>query len=236
MNTILHKAESRGSADYGWLKTSYTFSFANYYDPTRIHFGTLRVLNDDWIAGGQGFGKHPHDNMEIITIMLSGELEHKDSMGHISVLKENEVQVMTAGTGITHSEYNHLPNVPVQLLQIWVFPEKQNLAPGYDQKKFDPELRKNQWQLLVSPNIDNSLTIHQNAFFSIAKLDDKAEIIYTLHQKNNGVYAFIISGSVVIAGIDLNKRDGLGIWDFEQLSLKANEFSEILIIEVPMHI
>jgi redox-sensitive bicupin YhaK (pirin superfamily) len=236
MNTILHKANTRGRADHGWLKTNYTFSFADYYDPERVNFGTLRVLNDDFIDGGMGFGKHPHDNMEIVTIMLDGELKHGDSMGHTQVLKKNEVQVMSAGTGIFHSEYNNLPDKPLRLLQIWVFPEHKNIQPRYDQKEFDPKARINEWQTIAAPTPDNgALEIKQNAWFSMGALDKGKNLDYALHNNKNGIYIFVIEGSVYTAeNILLNQRDGLGIWDTQSVSFKASENAEILVIEMPM--
>ena len=236
MKTIIHKAESRGHASHGWLDTYHTFSFADYFNQERIHFGTLRVLNDDWIAGGAGFGQHPHDNMEIITVMLEGELKHGDSMGHTQVLLENEVQVMSAGTGIFHSEANNLPDKPVRLLQIWIFPAERNIIPRYDQRAFDPLLRKNQWQLLAGPNPANGeLEIKQKAWFSRIDLSANNEITYPLYTCHNGVYLFVISGSVKFDGDhQLQTRDGAGIWEADSVKLDALEDSEVLAIEVPM--
>jgi quercetin 2,3-dioxygenase len=236
MKTIIHKANTRGHADYGWLKTNYTFSFANYYDPDRIHFGTLRVLNDDYIAGSMGFGKHPHDNMEIVTIMLEGELRHSDSMGHTQVLHQNEVQVMSAGTGIFHSEENNLGDKPVRLLQIWVYPERKNIQPRYDQKEFDPKARINQWQTLVAPSPQNGeLEIKQNAWFSITALEQGKTMNYTLHNNKNGVYLFLMNGKVALSeDVKLEQRDGAGIWDTPSISIEATEQSEVLAIEIPM--
>jgi redox-sensitive bicupin YhaK (pirin superfamily) len=235
MKTILHKAGSRGHADHGWLNTHHTFSFANYYDPARVHFGTLRVLNDDWIAGGGGFGRHPHDNMEIVTIVLEGELEHKDSMGHTMVIHTDEVQVMSAGTGIFHSEYNSKPDIPVQLLQIWVFPEKKNIKPRYDQKSFDPAGRVNKWQFLVSPDDQGALQVSQQARFSRITLDESTTAAYSLHANDHGAYVFVIDGQVDIEGYTLEKRDGLGISEVSSFTLNAGKKSEILVIEVPMN-
>lgn len=236
MKTVIHKAATRGHANHGWLDTHYTFSFADYYNPERVHFGVLRVLNDDHIDGGGGFGRHPHDNMEIITIVLEGELEHKDSMGHTEVIRPNEVQVMSAGTGIFHSEYNHDPEKPVQLLQIWVFPEKKDITPRYEQKMFKPEERKNKWQTLVSPTEYQGLTIKQHAFFSRISLDKNCSSGYKLMNSKNGMYLFIIDGSVELSGeIILNRRDGIGISDTPAISLKAMADSDILLMEIPMH-
>lgn len=233
MKTILHKADTRGHADYGWLHTNYTFSFANYYDPERVHFGALRVLNDDAIDGGMGFGRHPHDNMEIVTIPLEGELIHKDSMNHSQVLKNTEVQVMSAGTGIFHSEYNNHPQTTLKLLQIWVLPKKNNVQPRYDQKEFDPALRHNKWQQLVSPDKEG-LWLNQDAWFSRANLDPGISLGYTLHNSQHGVYVFIIEGGVQINSINLNRRDGIGIWETPEITISATKASDVLLMEVPM--
>ena len=233
MQSIIHTAESRGGADHGWLKTRFTFSFAGYHDSSRVHFGSLRVLNDDWIQGGSGFDKHPHDNMEIVTIMLKGELRHGDSMGHTEVLKPDEVQVMTAGAGIYHSEHNNLPDTPIELFQIWVFPREKNLEPRYDQMWFDPEARKNKWQTLVAPDIDNALLINQDAWFSRTLIQKGEALSYSFYGEKQGAYLFVIEGSVTVGNLELNKRDGAGIWDTRELSILANEDSDILVIEVP---
>jgi quercetin 2,3-dioxygenase len=234
MKTIFHKASSRGHANHGWLDTRHTFSFADYYDPDRVHFGTLRVLNDDRVEAGEGFGRHPHDNMEIVSIVLEGALEHKDSMGHTQVLHTNEVQVMSAGTGIFHSEYNAFADIPVHFLQIWVFPEKKNITPRYEQKAFDPDARLNQWQLLVSPDDPESLSLNQEARFSRISLDESVSGKYMLHKEGHGAYIFVIDGEVEIEGHLLEKRDGLGVTEMSSFSLKARKKSEVLVIEVPM--
>lgn len=234
-NTIIHKASTRGYADHGWLKTNHTFSFANYYNNERVHFGMLRVLNDDWIEGGMGFGTHPHDNMEIITIPLSGGLAHKDSMGNSSIIQHGEVQVMSAGTGITHSEFNAHETEPVSLLQIWVYPNQKEVKPRYDQIKLELSDRKNKLQQILSPNPDDAgVWIYQNAWFHLADMDNGIELQYPLKQNGNGVYAFIIKGDVTINGESLSERDGMGIWDIEKLDMKANSQAEILLMEVPM--
>ncbi|MFC2101648.1 pirin family protein [Bacteroidota bacterium] len=233
MQITIHKSDSRGKADYGWLKTRYTFSFASYHDPSRVHFGSLRVLNDDWIDGGKGFDTHPHDNMEIVTIMISGELNHGDSMGHTEILKSDEVQVMTAGSGIFHSERNNLPSTPIKLFQIWVFPREKNLEPRYDQRWFDPEERKNRWQVLVAPDNTDALMINQDAWFSRASLQKGNQLSYSLHGEKQGIYLFVIKGSIEVDGIELNERDGAGIWDTSEVNLSATEDSDILVIEVP---
>jgi len=236
-NTIIHKAESRGDADHGWLHSRHTFSFANYYDPERMHFGALRVLNDDYVAAGRGFGTHPHDNMEIVSIPLEGDLEHKDSMGNVSVIRHGDVQVMSAGTGITHSEYNYSKETPVKFLQIWVFPNKQNVKPRYDQITPDPSQRHNKFQQIVSPNAgDEGVWIHQDAWFHMGKFDKDFSLDYILKKNDNGVYAFVLKGDVTINGTTMNKRDALGIWNTDRISLKADSHdAEILLMEVPMN-
>jgi len=236
MNYIIHKADSRGTADHGWLSTFHTFSFADYYDPDRVHFGALRVLNDDIIAGGTGFGHHPHNNMEIVTIILEGEVKHTDSMGHEQVLREHEVQTMSAGTGIIHSEMNNLPDKPAKLLQIWVLPEKKNTSPRYSQKSFDPLKSKNRWQLLAGPApVNEELEIRQRAWFQITELDKNHQINYEMHDVGNGVYFFNISGKISLAGdLILENRDGAGVTETEKLNLEALENSKLLAIEIPM--
>lgn len=235
-NYTLHKAETRGNADHGWLKTNHTFSFANYYDPSRIHFGMLRVLNDDLVEGGMGFGMHPHDNMEIITIPLKGALAHKDSMGNSSVITAGEIQVMSAGTGIYHSEFNASPTDFVELLQIWVFPNKKEVSPRYDQIKLNPEDSKNQYQQILSPSEnDEGVWIHQDAWFHLAEFEKDFESIYQLKKSGNGLYVFVIEGSVNMGDITLNKRDGLGITETNEIKIKSNETgTKVLLMEVPM--
>lgn len=236
MEFTLHKAESRGFADHGWLKSAHTFSFANYYNPERIHFGVLRVLNDDYVAPGMGFGMHPHENMEIISIPLSGELEHKDSMGNISTIKKGDVQVMSAGTGINHSEYNPNEKEPVTFLQIWVIPNKKNVTPRYDQISLNIEDRNNKLQQILSPNPNNEgVWIHQNAWFNIGKFDINHKETYTLHNQNNGVYLFLLEGRLSVNGQELTKRDGLGIRKANEINLNSLENNtEVLLMEVPL--
>ena len=236
-NQLIHKAATRGHADHGWLRTNHTFSFADYYNPERVHFGALRVLNDDYIAGGMGFGTHPHDNMEIITIPLEGDLEHKDSMGNGTVIKHGDVQVMSAGTGITHSEYNHNKTKPVQLLQIWVFPNKRNVTPRYDQITLDVNQRHNKLQQILSPSSDDEgVWIHQDAWFHIGRFDENFETTYTWKKQGNGVYVFVIKGDITVNGTALNERDGSGIWNTDTMTIQANSANaELLIMEVPMH-
>ena len=234
-NTILHKADTRGDANHGWLHSRHTFSFANYYDPERVNFGMLRVLNDDIVEAGKGFGTHPHDNMEIISIPLEGDLEHKDSMGNVSLIKHGDVQVMSAGTGITHSEYNKNEDKLVKFLQIWVIPDKQNVKPRYDQITLNVADRHNKFQQILSPNSDDEgVWIYQNAWFHLAKFDKGFSADYTLKAKGNGVYAFILSGGLTINNQELKSRDGFGIWDVDKLSVKANSDTEFLLMEVPM--
>jgi hypothetical protein len=234
--TVLHKADSRGDANHGWLHSKHTFSFANYHNPERLHFGVLRVLNDDYVAEGMGFGTHPHDNMEIISIPLEGDLEHKDSMGNIAVIKHGDVQVMSAGSGITHSEYNRNKDNPVKFLQIWVFPNKRNVEPRYDQITLDIAHRHNNLQQIVSPNAnDDGVWIHQDAWFHLGKFDKDFTIDYSIKKSGNGVYVFVLKGDISINEISLNERDGLGIWETDKISLKANSSkAEVLLMEVPM--
>lgn len=235
MKSILHRAETRGHANHGWLDTYHTFSFANYHHPERVHFGVLRVLNDDRVAPGRGFGTHPHDNMEIISIPLAGALEHKDSMGNTHVIRKNDVQVMSAGTGVFHSEYNQSGDQEVRFLQIWVFPKERNIRPRYDQLTLQEKDRHNKWQLIVSPrNAGNGMWINQDAYFSIATLDAGKELDYRLHQPGNGVYAFIIEGNISIGDQALHRRDGMGLWDTDSIRVKAESQAEVLLMEVPM--
>jgi redox-sensitive bicupin YhaK (pirin superfamily) len=234
-NTILHKAETRGDANHGWLHSKHTFSFANYYNPERMHFGVLRVLNDDTVAAGMGFGTHPHDNMEIISIPLEGDLEHKDSMGNVTVIKNGDIQIMSAGTGIQHSEYNKSKDNQVKFLQIWVLPNKKNVTPRYDQITLISEDRHNKLQQIVSPNADNEgVWINQNAWFHLGKFDKGISTDYTIKSKGNGLYIFNLSGTLEVNNQVLNTRDGFGIWDIEKVTLKANTDAEFLIMEVPM--
>jgi hypothetical protein len=238
MKTQIYKASERGTADYGWLKANYSFSFANYYNPKAINFGALRVLNDDIIAGGMGFGTHPHDNMEIISIPLKGALKHRDSMSEKWIsLQTGEVQVMSAGTGIQHSEMNNSPNEEVNLFQLWIIPNQQNVAPKYNQKVFEAANRKNKLQVLVSSIDDEnerSLKIHQNAQISRLDLDQNQPFTYNLISEANGVYVMVINGEISIANETLKKRDAIGIEQTSSIDLKAIKQSEILFIEVPM--
>ncbi|MBX7205071.1 MAG: pirin family protein [Bacteroidia bacterium] len=234
-NSIIHKAESRGHADHGWLDTHHTFSFASYYNPERMHFGVLRVLNDDIVESGMGFGTHPHDNMEIISIPLSGDLEHKDSMNNVAVIKQGDIQIMSAGTGIYHSEYNRNKDRSVNFLQIWVFPKERNITPRYDQKTFSLENRINKFQQIVSPAGEaEGIDINQDAWFNLIHLKNNFATNYTIKRKGNGVYAFVIEGSVTIDNQILNKRDGMGIWETDQISIQSAGDAELLLMDVPM--
>ena len=236
MKKIFHPASSRGAADHGWLQAKHSFSFANYYDSERVQFGALRVLNDDIIAPGMGFGTHPHDNMEIITIPLNGTLEHKDSMDNIGVIETDEIQVMSAGSGVYHSEYNKNKDQSVSLLQIWVFPNKKNVTPRYDQKNIKDLKKVNSFYPIVTPNQNGpGMWIHQDAWFHLGEFDKETRINYNINKKGNGVYAFLIEGSVQIDGESLEKRDALGIWDTEKFELLANQNSRVLLIEVPLN-
>ena len=235
MKTIVHKANTRGHANHGWLDSYHTFSFAHYYQPDRVNFGALRVLNDDVVDGGRGFGKHPHDNMEIVSIPLQGDLEHQDSMGNVAVIRQNDVQIMSAGTGIYHSEYNKNADSKVNFLQIWVFPKERNIKPRYEQRTFKPEDRVNKLQQIVSAKKDDEgVWINQDAFFYLGNLKSGFTTELPISRKENGVYAFVLNGDVTINGQALNKRDGLGIWDVDKVSVKADTDSEILLMDVPM--
>lgn len=236
-NTVLHKAETRGHANHGWLNSYHTFSFANYYNPERVHFGALRVLNDDTVAAGMGFGTHPHDNMEIISIPLEGDLEHKDNIGNTTVIRNGDIQVMSAGTGVQHSEYNKNRDQLVKFLQIWVYPNQRNVQPRYDQISLNAADRKNQLQQIISPNADDAgVWIHQDAWFHLADFDAGKTAEYQIHKAGNGVYAFVLKGDVSINGQALSTRDGLGIWDVDQFSIEASSDAEFLLMEVPMEL
>ncbi len=236
-NTVIHKANTRGFANHGWLQSYHSFSFANYYNPERVQFGALRVLNDDSVAAGMGFGTHPHDNMEIISIPLEGDLQHKDSMGNVAVIKNGDVQVMSAGTGIAHSEMNKSTDKPVKFLQIWVFPNKRNVTPRYGQVTLNEIDRHNRFQQIVSPNEgSDGVWIHQNAWFHLGKFDQGQSVNYELKKKGNGVYIFVLSGDAVVDGNDLSKRDAIGIWNTENISFKINSDSEVLLMEVPIEV
>ncbi|MGB5236938.1 MAG: pirin family protein [Flavobacteriaceae bacterium] len=235
MRTVVHRADSRGYADHGWLQSYHSFSFASYHNPERMHFGVLRVLNDDKVAPGKGFGTHRHDNMEIISIPLEGDLAHKDSMGNEAIIREGDVQVMSAGTGIAHSEYNKNQDKEVKFLQIWVFPNTKNVAPRYDQISVRDIATTNEFYQVLSPSAeDQGVWIHQNAWFHLGQIEKGKSVKYTLKDKQNGVYAFVLEGEVEIEGEKLRTRDGFGIWDVEEISVNSTSKSRILLMEVPM--
>lgn len=236
MKTLLFNASDRGSGDYGWLKPNYYFSFGQYHDPSKVHFGMLRVLNDDFIAGGGAFPTHPHDNMEIVTIPFTGALKHKDSTGGEGIIKAGDIQIMSAGSGVQHSEANESATDPVTLFQIWVFPKERNIKPRYDQKTFDINERVNKWQTIVSPiEADNALWINQDARFSLTHLEKGKEISYSTAFADNGVFLVVIDGSVKAGGQVLNKRDALGISETDSFTLTAEADSSLLAIEIPMN-
>lgn len=236
MKSVFHPSNERGQANHGWLNAKHSFSFAGWYDPEKVHFGALRVLNDDTVAPSMGFSKHPHDNMEIITIPLQGGVFHKDSMGHGELISEGEIQVMSAGTGIYHSEMNGSHNAPLKLFQIWIFPNKRNVEPRYDQFKIDYTKMENKFLQLVSPNKeDTGSWIHQDAWISMIDLHKDHNQTYYLHSPNNGVYLMNINGNFSVNENSLSERDAIGIWETEELLLTSNENSRILLIEVPMN-
>jgi quercetin 2,3-dioxygenase len=235
MKTILYPANERGTVHYDWLQAKHSFSFGQWHNPEKVHFGALRVLNDDIIKGGTGFPTHPHDNMEIITIPLQGALQHKDSTGGQGIINKYDIQIMSAGSGVEHSEFNASATDEVNLLQLWIFAKEKNITPRYDQKTFDSKLRKNKWQTIVSNTIHNdTLWINQDAILSLTTLEATKKLEYTISMETSGVYLFIINGSIKINDIDLNKRDAIGLYDLKNFSINANEDAEILLIEVPM--
>lgn len=234
MKIISHAADRRGHISLGWLDSHHSFSFGNYYDPEKVHFGMLRVLNDDIIAGGSGFGNHPHDNMEIVSIPLEGAIEHKDSTGRHAIIKENDVQIMSAGTGIKHSEYNYYQDRETNFLQVWVIPKKRNIEPQYNQKTFDPAKRINLFQTIVAPDDENAVWINQDAWFSLSRIKSSIALDYKVKKPGNGVYVFVIDGSITVNDQTLFKRDGLGIWDVDSVAVSAGTDAELLLIDVPM--
>ncbi len=237
MKTIVHKSDTRGHAIHGWLDTHHTFSFANYYNPERMHFGVLRVLNDDIVSPGKGFGTHPHDNMEIISVPLEGALEHKDNMGNISIIRQGDIQVMSAGSGVFHSEYNQSLEKEVNFLQIWLMPGKKNVKPRYDQISIRDIERKNSFYQILSPNPeDDGVWIHQDAWFHMGDFEEGHRELYTLKAPRNGVYIFVLEGSLDIEGIKLDKRDGLGIWETQSIAVLAKSAVKLLLMEIPMNI
>ena len=234
-NTVLHKADTRGHADHGWLNAYHSFSFASWYNPDRIQFGMLRVLNDDTVAPGMGFGTHPHDNMEIITIPLEGDLAHKDSMGNAATIKTGDVQVMSAGTGIQHSEFNPNADQRTTLFQIWVFPKVRNVEPRYQQITLDTTEQKNNFAQILSPNPDDAgVWIHQDAWFHLADFEAGYTKTYELKKEGNGLYVFVISGTITVDGQELETRDGIGINEFKTLDFKATTDAKFLLMEIPM--
>lgn len=236
MKTVFHKSSERGHVNHGWLNAKHSFSFASFYNPQKMHFGLLRVLNDDIVAPGMGFGTHPHDNMEIVTIPLKGALEHRDSMGNIGVIQRNEIQAMSAGSGVTHSEYNHSKTEEINLLQIWVFPKEHNITPRYDQRFFTEEDKNGKFKTIVAPvKSDDVMWINQDAYFAIGKFKAGSSTDYTIQHKGNGVYIFVIEGEAKIGDQTLGKRDALGIWDTDNFKVEVSKDAEILVIDVPMN-
>lgn len=237
MKTVLHKANTRGHANHGWLDSHHTFSFANYYNPERTNFGVLRVLNDDYVAPGRGFNKHPHDNMEIISIPLEGDLEHQDSTGNTAVIKSGDIQVMSAGTGIYHSEKNKNDSEAVKFLQIWLFPKVKDVQPRYDQLTLDPDMMHNNLAQILSPSADDEgVWIHQDAWFHMGNLEAGYCTEYRMKKNGNGLYAFVLEGDITIQDQALNKRDGFGLWDTDKVQIEANSTAKLLLMEVPMGI
>jgi redox-sensitive bicupin YhaK (pirin superfamily) len=237
LNTIIHKAETRGKANHGWLNSQHTFSFANYHNPERMNFGVLRVLNDDIVKAGMGFGTHPHADMEIISIPLEGDLEHKDSMGNVTVIKEGDVQVMSAGTGITHSEYNKNKDKEVKFLQIWVFPKEKSVTPRYDQISIRDIEKDNAFYQVLSPDKeDQGVWVNQDAWFSLGKFTKGSTDQYEIQKTGNGVYVFVLEGEIKINDEQLSQRDGMGIWDTDLITVKATENARVLLMDVPMNL
>ena len=235
MKTVFHPSDTRGYANHGWLEAHHSFSFASWYQPDRLHFGALRVLNDDIIQGGMGFGTHPHDNMEIVTIPLKGDLEHKDSMGNSAVIREGDIQVMSAGTGVQHSEYNNSPDKEINLFQLWLFPNKQNVKPRYDQLPIRSLHQKNEFFQILSPSAnDQGVWIHQDAWMHILDADQDQSFDYVLQSPENGVYLIVIEGEVEVDNQTLFRRDAIGIWETDKLTIKTKTDAELLLVQVPM--
>lgn len=235
-NIVIHKANERGHADHGWLNAYHSFSFSSYFDPNKVQFGVLRVLNDDTIASGMGFGTHPHDNMEIITIPLEGDLAHKDSIGNVATIKSGDIQVMSAGTGIQHSEFNPNTDQQTKLLQIWLLPNKKDVTPRYQQITLNPADRNNKLQQILSPNPqDDGVWIYQDAWFHMGKFEAGVSTTYMLKKEGNGLYFFNLKGDVMVNGHELNSRDAIGITDFASITIKANTDAEFLVMEIPMN-
>ena len=235
MDQVIHRGDTRGYANHGWLESYHSFSFASYYNPERMQFGTLRVLNDDRVAPGMGFGTHPHQNMEIISIPLEGDLEHKDSMGNTAVIRQGDVQVMSAGTGVQHSEYNKNRDREVAFLQIWMLPDKPNVTPRYDQITLNPEQLKNTWFTLLGPrDKHDNLWIHQNAWFHLGEFDDQQTTSYSIREPGNGLYIFVLEGTIAIGDESLGRRDAMGVWNTPEVSFRMEDKSRLLLLEVPM--
>lgn len=235
-NTVLHKANTRGNANHGWLNAFHSFSFGSWYNPEKVQFGTLRVLNDDTIAAGMGFGTHPHDNMEIITIPLEGDLAHKDSMGNAATIKTGDVQVMSAGTGIQHSEFNPNPDLQTKLFQIWLFPKTRDVEPRYQQITLDKSLEKNDFAQILSPNEnDEGVWIHQDAWFYLSDFDKDFSKKLNIKKDGNGFYIMNIEGEIEVNGEKLEQRDALGVWETSEIEIKANTASKFLVMEIPMN-
>lgn len=234
METLIYKSDQRGITDIGWLFSRHSFSFGDYYNPEMMGFGMLRVLNDDIVEPGKGFGTHPHNNMEIISIVLSGSLAHKDSMGHGSAINKDEVQVMSAGTGILHSEFNNSDSEKVNFLQLWIIPKERNIKPRYDQKYFSPDDRLNKFQTIVSGNNNGTLMINQDAYLSLSKLEDQKSISYKLNKTGNGIYIFMLSGDITFGNNNLKSRDAAAVAGIDELEIKSNGVSELLVIETPL--
>lgn len=236
MKSILHKANTRGHVNFGWLDSHHTFSFGNYFNPERMNFGVLRVLNDDVVSGGGGFPTHPHDNMEIISIPLKGDLAHKDSMGNVQVIREGDVQIMSAGTGVRHSEYNHSQTDAVNFLQIWVIPKERHIQPRYAQQSFPAENRQNRFETVVSNRTEanGAVWINQDATFSLGSLEAGFELTHRLSAPNHGLYVFVLEGELQVGSETLHKRDGLGLWELDEVNFKALSQAEVLLMEVAM--
>ena len=236
MQKIIHRENDRGHVDFGWLKSAHSFSFGQYFDPEKINFGALRVLNDDQVESGQGFGRHSHDNMEIVSIPLEGILSHQDSMGNVHNIETGEVQIMSAGKGVKHAEFNGDQKKLVKFLQIWIIPNEMNLIPGYDQKSYLHLNRHNKFATIVSPDVSdpNTVHIHQDAYFNLADLDEGNTISYAVHSERNGIYLFVLEGKVEVAGETLSRRDAIGIYDSEKIEIAADYNTKLLLIEVPM--
>ena len=236
MTKQLDTADSRGIADHGWLYSRHTFSFADYHNPERMGFGKLRVINDDVVAPSEGFATHAHNNMEIISVPITGALRHQDSMGNVHTIRTGDVQIMSAGTGITHSEYNASDKDPVNFLQIWVLPKQRNIPPRYDQKTLDPAARHNQFHYIITPELNSldSMWINQDAWVALADFDEEFDDIHSLRMPGQGVYIFVISGRIIVGGEILNARDGIGITGVNTLGIRAITASQILLLEVPL--